>query len=275
MPLTIQLQTKTSIPIEVDQVRMETIRAQTLDQIRKTEIFLGNEKCNLADLFSVTGSASDDSEIIWEGDCEKVKLIGAGLTEGTIRVTGNAGMHLGAEMKSGTITVEGNASDWLGAEMKGGSITVKGNAGDLTGAAYRGSLRGMTGGEIFVHGNAGDEIGHSMRRGLIAIGGQSGNVPGINMIAGSIFLFGKSGIRPGAGMKRGTICYFDSESPPELLPTFKYSNTDQPLFLNFYLKELIKRNFPINENYLASWFSRYNGDFLETGKGEILIRAAG
>ncbi len=274
MPLTISLQSKTTIPLEVDQLQMEKVKTQSLDEIKKTEIYLGNEKCQLAGHFSVEGSAADDSEIIWEGNCEKVKLIGSGLTQGTIRVNGNAGMHLGAEMKGGEIIVEGNASDWVGAEMKGGAITVKGNAGHLVGAAYRGGFKGMTGGEIYIHGNAGNEIGHSMRRGFIAIGGDSGDAPGFHMIAGSIFLFGKPGIRPGAGMKRGTICFFDSENAPALLPSFKYTLTYRPVFMTYFLKELIKHDFPIEESFLTSSYARHNGDFLETGLGEVLIRTA-
>ena len=274
MPLNLKLKTKTTIPLEVDQVRLETIRNQSTDEINRTEIYLGNEKCQLGDYFTVSGSASDDNELIWEGDCEKVKLIGSKLTEGTVRVLGNAGMHLGAEMLGGEIIVDGNASDWVGAEMKGGRITVRGNSGHLVGAVYRGGHIGMTGGEIYIHGNAGNEIGHAMRRGMIVIGGESGDAAGFHMIAGSIFLFGKPGIRPGAGMKRGTICLFDTENAPELLPSFKYALTYQPDFLKYFLLELKKNDFPFDESCLSSSYARHNGDFLETGKGEILIRTA-
>lgn len=272
MPLTLTLQSNINIPVEVDQLQMDTVRNQTLKQVEKTEVFQGNQKCHLADFFKVKGSAKKDSRIIWEGNCEKVKGIGSQLSGGTMVISGNAGMHTGARMKDGSIQVEGDASDWLGAEMKGGRISVQGSAGNFIGSSYRGSLKGMTGGEILVHGNGGEETGHSMRRGLIAIGGNSGNYPGLNMIAGSIFLFGKSGIRPGAGMKRGTICFFDSKNPPELLPTFKYSSTVKPLFMVLYLKELMEKGFPVEPDCLSAGFSRYNGDFLETGLGEILVR---
>lgn len=274
MPLTIQLREKTTIPVEVDSIKMEAVREQTADEVRATLVQNGNKQVELGEFFNVSGSAADDETIVWEGDCSHVKLIGTHLTSGTIRVEGNAGMHLGAEMTSGEITVTGNAADWVGAEMHGGRIRIHGNAGHLVGAVYRGGSKGMTGGEILIDGDAGNEIGHSMRRGLIAIGGRSGDAPGVGMIAGSILLFGETGIRPGPGMKRGTILFADSGSAPELLPTFRPAGlTRQPVFLQLFWKHLTDCGFPIPDGVAGAAWQRHIGDFLELGKGEILVRA--
>lgn len=271
MPLTIRLKQKTAVPIEVDSVRLEEVRGQTPAQVARIPVQYGNRQVPLGEFFDVSGSAAEDETLIWEGDCEKVKYIAAGLTGGHVRVEGNAGMHLGAEMTGGEVLCTGNASDWVGAEMHGGRIRVLGNAGHLVGAVYRGGRRGMTGGEILVHGNAGNEIGHAMRRGLIAIGGRSGDAAGVNMLAGSIFLFGEPGIRNGAGMKRGTILCTDRGHRPELLPTFRYATTFEPVFLRVYLKHLMGLGFPVPEALMDTPVARYCGDFLELGKGEILI----
>ena len=271
MPLTIQLREKTTIPVEVDSIKMESVREQTADQVRATLVQNGNKQVELGEFFDVSGSAADDETIIWEGDCSHVKLIGTHLALGTIRVEGNAGMHLGAEMTGGEITVTGDVADWVGAEMHGGRIRVHGNAGHLVGAVYRGGSKGMTGGEILIDGNAGNEIGHSMRRGLIAIGGRSGDAPGVGMIAGSILLFGDSGIRPGPGMKRGTILF--AGSSPEMIPTFRPAGlTRQPVFLQLYWKHLADSGFPVPAGVADAVWQRHIGDFLELGKGEILIR---
>jgi formylmethanofuran dehydrogenase subunit C len=48
MPLTIQLREKTTIPVEVDSIRMETVRTQTADQVRATLVQNGNKQVNLA-----------------------------------------------------------------------------------------------------------------------------------------------------------------------------------------------------------------------------------
>ncbi|MES2792595.1 MAG: formylmethanofuran dehydrogenase subunit C [Planctomycetota bacterium] len=274
MPLVLSLKQPISIPIEVDTIRMETIRTQTAEEVRATKIQYGNKTPALADFFHVSGSAADDAEIVWEGDCSKVKLIGAGLAAGRIVVQGDAGMHLGAEMRGGEIVVHGNAADWLGAEMHGGRIRVHGNAGHLVGAVYRGGRKGMTSGEILIDGNAGNEIGSSMRRGLIAIGGTAGDAVGYNLIAGTILVFGGSGIRPGAGMRRGTIGLLGPTAPPPLLPTFRSAGPSRPVFLQIYLQHLRQQGFTVPDECFTTAYERHCGDFLEYGKGEILVRAS-
>jgi formylmethanofuran dehydrogenase subunit C len=272
MPLILSLIQPSAIPLEVDSVQLETVRTQSPDEVKRTRIQRGNEQVPLGEFFYVKGSAAEDQELVWEGDCSKVKLIGTHWKRGRIRVAGNAGMHLGAEMTGGEILVEGNAADWVGAEMHGGRIRVLGNAGHLIGAVYRGGRRGMTGGEILIHGNAGNEIGHTLRRGLIAIGGQGGDATGFNMIAGSIFIFGENGIRPGAGMRRGTIGLFGSTSIPDMLPTFRHACVYRPVYLQLYLRQLARWGFPVPADCFQASYHRYLGDFLEMGKGEILVR---
>jgi len=273
MPLVLRLKQQTSIPLEVDGVQLETVRGQSADEVRHTPIQYGNAQVPLGEFFDASGSAADN-ELVWEGDCSKVKLIGAQWKEGRIRVEGNAGMHLGAQMRGGEIVVSGNADDWVGAELHGGRIHIRGRAGNLVGAVYRGGRRGMTGGEILIDGDAGNEIGHTMRRGLIAVGGRVGDAVGFDLIAGSILLFGDLGIRPGAGMKRGTIALLGTHIPPKLLPTFKPAGISRPVFLRFYLLRLREIGFFVPEECFHVEYQRYCGDFLELGKGEILIRAS-
>ena len=273
MVLVLSVRQVTSIPLEADGVHPETFRGRSLDEIRRTPLQYGNKQVPLAEFFNVSGSA-EDGEIHWQGDCSRVKLIGSGLRDGRVVVEGDAGMHLGAEMRGGEILVRGNAGDWVGAEMHGGRIAIQGDAGHLVGGVYRGGRRGMTGGEIFIQGNAGNEIGHTMRRGLIAIGGHAGDAVGFNMIAGSVLVFGRAGRRAGAGMRRGTIGLFQSADPPSLLPTFKYTGTSRPTFLRYLFKYLSHRGMSFPSEIWDVAYRRYAGDFLELGKGEILLREA-
>ncbi|MFK7820952.1 MAG: formylmethanofuran dehydrogenase subunit C, partial [Planctomycetaceae bacterium] len=245
MPLVLTPHTESSIPLEVDSVRLEDLRDSSEGDVSRTLIQRGNKQVQLGDFFKVTGSAADNA-MVWEGDCSKIKLIGTCLSEGSVRVAGDAGMHLGAEMTGGEIVVEGNAADWVGAELHGGRIHILGNAGHLVGAAYRGGRRGMTGGEIVINGDAGNEIGHTLRRGLIAVGGRTGDALGFNMIAGTIILAGDDhGIRPGAGMRRGSIVYAGSNAP-EVLPTFKSAGHHAGDFLSMYFVRLRELGFPID-----------------------------
>ena len=116
MPLTIRVRESSSIPLEVDTVRLDTVREQSADEVKRTLIQRGNQQVELGDFFDVDGSAVDDETLVWAGDCSRVKLIGEKLAGGYVRVEGDAGMHLGAEMTGGEIVVTGNSGDWTGAE---------------------------------------------------------------------------------------------------------------------------------------------------------------
>src|SRR5262249_52695015 len=93
----------------------------------------------------------------------------------------------------------------VGAEMTDGLIRIAGNAGGQIGAAYRGSLAGMKGGTILIGGSAGPEGGMRMKRGVIVGGGMARDFVRLQIKGGTIFLVGGAEIRTGAWMFRGTI----------------------------------------------------------------------
>jgi len=257
----------TTIPVEAECITPDNLAGKSIAEIAALPVQHGNAPAPLGEFFTVEGEAGD-GDIVLEGDCSRVKLLGAGMMTGRLTIHGNVGMHLGAEMQGGEIHLHGNASDWVGAEMKGGRIHVHGDAGHLVGAAYRGSRLGMRGGVILIDGKAGNEIGATMRRGLIVLGGACGDFAGVSLIAGSIFLLGPCGVRPGAGMKRGTLAFFDTAPP--LLHSFRYACTYRPVFMALYLRQLKAWGFPIDERFLRGSWKRYSGDLVSLGKGEIL-----
>lgn len=263
---------ETSVPVEIEGFTPEWACGKSLAEIERFEIFHGNRKIPLAEMFSISGDPADQHFDI-EGDLSGVHWIGAQMQSGSIEIHGSAGRHIGSEMKGGTITVHGDARGWVGAEMHGGLIRVKGNAGHLVGAAYRGSARGMTGGTILIGGSVGNELGHTMRRGLIAVGGAAQDLIGFNMIAGTVLVFGETGNRPGAGMRRGTIGLL-GPNPPALLPTFRYSCTYQPQFMRLILGELKALGFGFDESLWTARFDQHRGDLVSVGRGEILFRHA-
>jgi formylmethanofuran dehydrogenase subunit C len=270
MPLRFSLCVKTSVPLEVEGITPDAVRDKSLAEIEKLEIFEGNVKSHLADFFTVNGDSNDEIHE-WEGDLSGVHWIGAKMQSGRVVVKGNAGRHLGSQMRGGQIHVQGHAGDWVGAEMHGGLIHVRGRAGDLVGAAYRGSSSGMTKGTILIGGDAGDEIGRSMRRGLIAIRGHIGDLAGVNMLAGSIVLFGDSGLRHGAGMRRGTIAFLGGKAP-QLLPTFRRACRCRPAAMQLIYRHLRRLDFACDDALFSASYDLYNGDFLNGGRGELLIR---
>jgi formylmethanofuran dehydrogenase subunit C len=272
MALQLTYRGETSVPVEVEGLTPDWACDKSLAAIEQFEIFHGNRKIPLAEMFTVAGDASD-KRFDLEGNLAGVHWIGAHMASGQIHIHGPAGRHIGSEMSGGEICVEGDAGGWVGAEMKRGFIHVKGNAGHLVGSSYRGSAKGMTGGTILVDGNAGNETGCTMRRGLIAIGGSAGDMVGFNMIAGTVFVFGECGIRPGAGMRRGTLGLL-GPNPPQLLPTFRYASTYQPQVVRLMLRTLRDRGLRLDESLLDAEFDLYHGDLVALGKGEVLFRHA-
>jgi formylmethanofuran dehydrogenase subunit C len=270
MSLTLAYQGQTPVPVEIEGLTPDWAADKSLAEIERFEIFHGNRKIPLAEMFKVSGDAAD-KRFDFEGNLAGVHWIGAHMQSGQIHVHGNGGRHIGSEMEGGEIIVEGDAGGWVGAEMHDGFIHIKGNAGHLTGAAYRGSAKGMTGGTILVDGDAGNEIGLTMRRGMIAIGGTAGDMIGFNMLAGSVLVFGESGIRPGAGMRRGTIGLFGPK-PPALLPSFRYDSTFQPQVLRAMLRSLRSKGFQIGDALMNAEIDLYHGDLVALGRGEIWIR---
>jgi len=266
--LVVEYAAQTAVPVEVEGLIPSAVRGKGLAEIEQFQVFHGNRKLPLAELFRVSGDPADE-RIEFRGNLSGVHWIGAGMDGGEIGVLGHAGRHVGSEMTGGRILVEGDAGDWLGGQMHGGLIRGRGRAGHLVGAAYRGSPRGMTGGTILVDGPAGNEIGHSMRRGLIAVGGADDAV-GFNMIAGSILVFGPCGIRPGAGMRRGTIALFGPERPA-LLPTFRFGCRLRPLFVTLLLREIARLGYPVPEPLFTAELDLYHGDFVALGRGEVLM----
>ena len=262
----LELVTVPEVPIEAECLSPVRLKGLSQSGIERLKILHGNRTVRVGDFFRVTGNGQLFLRL--QGDLSRVKYIGAGMTEGEVRIDGSVGMHLGAGMSGGLIHVSGDASDWVGPEMSGGRIVVMGNAGHMVGSAYRGQRVGIQGGEILVHGNVKNELGSAMRRGLIAVGGQAGDFVGVNMRAGTIVVMGGMGIRAGAGMIRGSIVSFE---PLEMMPSFSYSCWLRPTFLRFYLCHLGQSGFEIGDEYMGGRYRRYCGDGVEENRGEILV----
>ena len=265
--ITLTLKQQPTVPLEAESISPDVLVGLDHAAIRALPVYLGKRSCRLDEFFDVDGAASDQIEI--RGDASRVKWIGHGMTRGSIRVVGNAGMHLGAHMKGGQIEVSGNASDWMGAEMKKGTIKIAGNAGGQIGAAYRGSMQGMRGGTIIIGGSAGLEVGMRMRRGVIVVVGPVRDFAGLQMKGGTIFLLSGAEIRTGAWMYRGTIV---SMKPLPLMPTFSYACQTVPDFMRLFARRFQEWGLSsLPHDPSQGSYRMYGGDTSVPGKGEIFI----
>ncbi|WP_442484172.1 formylmethanofuran dehydrogenase subunit C [Aeoliella sp. SH292] len=262
MPLTIRPRSLDTIPVSLAGVTPDALVEKSLVEIEKTLVWHGNRQVPLAELFQVSGTVGD-LVLQLEGDFSYVHHIGAGISQGEIRVEGNVGRHAGQGMRGGSLVIEGSAGDWLGSEMRGGRIEVQGDAANHVGGSLAASKVGMRGGQITVHGSVGTHAGERMRRGSIVVLGDCGEWPGYQMRAGTIVICGECGPHPAAGMRRGTLILLGET--PTLLPTFRYACDYSPQALGLVFKELeLDREVPGSVEL-------YNGDLLEGGRGEVLI----
>jgi formylmethanofuran dehydrogenase subunit C len=262
---TLTIKVQPEAPLEAGVITPDNFTGKSACQLARLPVMCGNTQAALGEFFKIDGEGS--SEIFLNGDLSRIKNVGAAMTQGSIHIHGDAGMHLGAAMRGGEIRASGSVGDWAGAEMAGGKIHVQGNAGHGLGGAYRGSRHGMNRGLIIVEGGAGNEVGAAMRRGLIVVKGNVGDFAGAFMIAGSIVVFGAMGIRAGAGLLRGTIVTFH---PAELLPTYRYDCSYNPNFLNLLFQSIRSSGVSVPD-CREGCFRRYSGDFNRLGKGEILV----
>jgi formylmethanofuran dehydrogenase subunit C len=269
MPLTLTYRGETSIPVEIEGLTPDWAADKSLAEIERFEIFHGNRKIPLAELFTIAGDAGD-RRFDFEGNLAGVHWIGAHMRTGQIFIHGPAGRHIGSEMRGGEIRVEGDAASWVGCEMRGGFIHIQGNTEHLVGAAYRGSARGMRGGTIIVDGNAGNELGLSMQNGVIAIGGNAGEMIGFNMAGGAIIVLSSAGARPGAGMRAGLIALL-GPPPPPILPSFRLDRSAAPEKVTALLQEFHQKGWkPVNAP-LPAEVDIYTGDLIAEGTGEIYV----
>lgn len=266
MPVTFRLKRAPTVPLEAEAMTPDVVAPLSNAEIRALTVYHGKRQLPLGEFFDVEGERSTDLEL--HGDLNKVRWIGRAMSQGSVTVHGNAGMHLGAHMSGGRIEVHGNVGDWIGAEMKNGLIRVHGNAGGQIGAAYRGSLSGMKNGTIIVDGSAGLEVGMRMRRGTIVVGGPARDFTGLQMKGGTIILLGGAEIRTGAWMTRGTII---SLQPIQMMPTFTFAAACNPTFLNVYAKDLKQLGVDLPYAAKDGAYHRYSGDFALPGKGEIFV----
>jgi formylmethanofuran dehydrogenase subunit C len=268
--LTLTLREAPAAPVRAEALAPDRIAGLSGSEIERLEIWHGNQRAGVGDLFAVSGGGTDDVRI--EGDLARVAGLGAGMTGGRLTLAGTAGPHVGAGMRDGELVVEGDAGDWAGAEMRGGRLVVRGSAGRRLGAAYAGERAGMRGGEILVHGDAGEEAGAGLRRGLIAVAGRAGPAAGLSALAGTIVALGALGAHPGAGMRRASIVAMTGAA---LLPTYARACTYRPPFLRLCLRRLRALGLPVGDEQIEGRYTRWSGDGLELRRGEILILEPG
>lgn len=208
--------------LECENVNPDVFAGKTAEQISKLSGFQGKEISTLGEYFTIAGNGgatATDTKIVINGDCTKMKYIGAKMTAGEVVVNSACDMYTGSWMKGGKLTVNGDVHSFCALAMAGGEFTINGNAGNYLGAAYRGDWRGMSGGVLRVKGNAGSDVASFMTGGEMIIEGDVDIHLGTHMEGGKIILKGNANRRVGGQLVKGEIYVFGKINV--MLPGYK------------------------------------------------------
>lgn len=269
MALSLSLHSDSTQPIDVEGIVPQAVLGLTEDAIARMPVRIGKRLIELAELFQITGDASDET-IVWEGDLRSVVNLGAVLSKGSMKVDGSVGRDAGRGMAGGRLDILGNAGDGVGSDMTGGTLYVRGDVGHRAAASERGQRYGMKGGCLLVEGSSGDDLARGIRGGLVAVRGACGAGAMMDAVAGTVLVVGECGPRLAAGMRRGTLLTLGPK-PRNLLPTFVEGRLSRPPFLSLLHKELAQLGFHMPHSWTEGAFRQYHGDMLSLGLGELFV----
>jgi formylmethanofuran dehydrogenase subunit C len=265
--LVLRLRSEPAFRLDLSQLTPEKLSGQGADAVARLPLSHGRLRMTVGDWFDVRGHGG--ARLVIEADGARLDRIGAAMTDGELRVDGDAGAYLGIDMRGGRIAVSGDADAYVACSMAGGSVSIGGSAGDFLGAALPGEHKGMRGGTVIVAGSIGDRAGDHMRRGLVLVEGDAGSYCGARMQGGTIGLLGRAGPRPGYAMRRGTLMFTGAAPTPG--PSFNDAG-ELPLgFLVLMLKSW--RNLPSRFASLqrpSTRVRRWIGDLGFGGQGELI-----
>ena len=254
--------------VDLSPLTPDRIAGRSRAEVAALPLASGNRSLRVDAVFKLAGDPGP--ELVIEGDGSRLDRIGEAMTQGSIRLRGNAGAWLGVGMCGGTIEVEGSAGAYAGSGMQGGLLHVHQHAGDFLAAAAPGDHQGMRGGVLVVSGNAGARAGDRMRRGTLIIDGDAGDYCASRMVAGTIAVGGAVGRNAGLAMRRGTLLL--RRPPAALLPTFNDCGVQVVPILRLLARAWRGLPGPFASLSAGDLRARRSmGDLANGGRGEILI----
>jgi formylmethanofuran dehydrogenase subunit C len=153
--------------LECENVNPDVFAGKKADQIAKLGAYQGKEIATLGDYFTIAGEAgatAADTKIVVNGDCTKMKYLGAKMTAGEMVVNSACDMYTGSWMKGGKLVVNGDVHSFCGLAMAGGEMIIEGDVDIHLGTH-------MEGGKIVLKGNANRRVGGQLVKGEIYVFG--------------------------------------------------------------------------------------------------------
>jgi formylmethanofuran dehydrogenase subunit C len=222
--VTLTVKQQPDLILEAESIIPDIFAGKTVAEIEKLPVYQGKQDSTIGEYFLVAGQSgktAEETQIVVNGDCSKVKYIGSKMSAGEVIVNSTTDMYTGAWMKGGKLVVNGDVHSFCGLGMEGGEFHINGNAGNYLGASYRGDWRGMQGGLIRVKGNVGSDIGTFMNGGEMIIGGNADVHIATHAEGGRIVIKGNVNRRIGGQMVKGEVIVFGGVNV--MMPGFQYT----------------------------------------------------
>jgi formylmethanofuran dehydrogenase subunit C len=273
--LTLTLKHPPTLRLDLRGITPKALAALSVAEIEHLPLLHGAHTTPLGEWFGVTSTRGDALELRLVGDCRCVDRIGWGLTQGHVRVEGDAGDYAGALMTGGALHVQGSAGVLAACEMAGGTLTVAGDVGDFAASTQPGSMDGMRGGTLVVQGRAGARLADRMRRGTVIVQGAVGEFAASRLVAGTVVLCGPVGAHLAYGMRRGSVVLATPQAGTSAAvpATFVPAGAEAPVFWQLLSRDLIRfaSTVPALPHDLPRRaIRRHLGDLAVDGKGELI-----
>ena len=123
--VTLTVKKQPELYLECENVNPDVFAGKKADQIAKLGAFQGKEISTLGEYFTIAGDAgatAAETNIIVNGDCTKMKYLGAKMTAGEMVVNSACDMYTGSWMKGGKLVVNGDVHSFCGLAMAGGEF---------------------------------------------------------------------------------------------------------------------------------------------------------
>jgi len=263
-PLILTLRARPDHRLDLSPLVPHLLAGKTSAAIEKIALQTTHGCVAVGDVFRMR--MGDTQQVRIEGACDRLDLVGHGMTDGDIAVEGDVGSQAGRLMSGGRLTINGSVGPFAGSGMAGGHLDIIRSAGDRLGGPLAGEMAGMRGGVVTVRGDVGDRAGDRMRRGTIIVEGKAGRHAGSRMIAGTLLVRRVAGALPGYLMRRGTLVL--GEGCDGFSPTFVDCGVHD-LVATRLLESFVKAYSARAASILRRPLRRLAGDMAVLGKGEI------
>ena len=265
MSLVLTLRCEPEQRLDLSLLVPDRLAGLTESDLSRIELGTTRQPIAVGDIFTIR--MGDAADIVIEGGSERLDQIGAAMTSGSLRVTGQAGARAARGMRGGSLVIDGDTGPFAAGMMRGGQVVIGGNAGPFLGAPGPGERAGMSGGVLLVRGHAGEHAASRLRRGTVVIKGDAGEYAAWAMLGGTLVICGRAEAGCAGLMQRGTVLIGGEAHSGA---GFVEAEIGGPVFLHL-LAQHLRGISGVAAGLCRSRLTRMTGDLSAGGQGEVFL----